>query len=225
MFDTINTNQKAFSEMFDNTAIQGYYDTLQKIINTDLQNNWGYQGGWSNDEMGLMIEAAKSGQYTDTGLLSYLRYHNSLRNQKINAMTEDQRKNLNKGKYEGEEAFKILLKELGLERLIESMSTGGYTKEGGLAFLHDKELVLNATDTENILAAAMILQGKGEAAAAAGINSGLSRAAASFTGSANNVDQSTNTFYVDFPNATSSSEIEIALTNLMNHADQYKFTS
>ena len=224
MFETINTNQKAFSEMFDNTAIQGYYDTLQRIINTDLQNNWGYQGGWSKDEMALMKEAARSGQYTDTGLKAYLTYHNNLRNQKIDAMTEEQQNALiakNQGKFTIEELFAYL----GLERLITKMSTGGYTAEGGLALLHDKELVLNATDTENILAAAMILQGKGEAAAAAGINSGLSRAAASFTGSANNVDQSTNTFYVDFPNATSSSEIEIALTNLMNHADQYKFTS
>ena len=42
------------------------------------------------------------------------------------------------------------------------MATGGYTGEWGasgkLAFLHEKELVLNKEDTENILAAVGIIR-------------------------------------------------------------------
>lgn len=106
--------------------------------------------------------------------------------------------------------------------------TGGYTgawgKEGRLAMLHQKELVLNADDTKNFLSAVSILRD---------INSqiNLNVAAMRYSGnlsSSHLVPSSTPTeikqevtISAEFPNATNHSEIEEAFRNLNNMAIQY----
>ena len=116
------------------------------------------------------------------------------------------------------------------KKKVSSGATGMYTGEWGasgkLAFLHEKELVLNKEDTENILAAVGIIRS---------IESALDSRALTMQGQmismlsgytptipqATSDKTVTNYFDVAFPNATSSSEIEEALRNLANNADQW----
>lgn len=112
--------------------------------------------------------------------------------------------------------------------VLSKFDTGGYTgawgKEGRLAMLHQKELVLNADDTKNFLSAVSILRD---------INSqiNLNVAAMRYSGnlsSSHLVPSSTPTeikqevtISAEFPNATNHSEIEEAFRNLNNMAIQY----
>lgn len=108
---------------------------------------------------------------------------------------------------------------------IPKYASGGYTGDwtgngGQLAMLHKKELVLNARDTENMLNAIEILRN---------ITNGLNTtmlnrlAGASVNGFGGLVgDGITQNVHIsaEFPNATSSREIEDALNNLVNRASQ-----
>ena len=115
--------------------------------------------------------------------------------------------------------------------------TGGYTgewntKEGKIAMLHEKELVLNQDDTENVLATVQAVRGM------TGIISALKNSML------NNIIQKTNTLNTvtnysfatdsqnngveqkisinaEFPNARNSAEIENAFNNLVNRATQF----
>jgi peptidoglycan hydrolase-like protein with peptidoglycan-binding domain len=104
--------------------------------------------------------------------------------------------------------------------------TGGYTgtwdNTGRLAFLHQKELVLNAQDTENILNTVAIMRNL-----MASMNENiLSRLAGASAGTITNLGGGNTgleqNVHIDanFPNATNSSEIEEALRNLVNVASQ-----
>lgn len=115
--------------------------------------------------------------------------------------------------------------------------TGGYTgtwndttfdsKNGKLAVLHQKELVLNSSDTANILAtvsavrdlvAGFKTQANSILGSAFGFNSGIN------TTVGQDVNQNIH-ITADFPNVTSSSEIENALLSLNERAIQYAFKS
>ena len=110
--------------------------------------------------------------------------------------------------------------------------TGGYTGEwsnsGKLGILHEKELVLNQTDTSNILSAVTIARTISNIVNAAsnriaGMASGFSSqsglsGALTASGTQQNI-----TIHADFPNATDHSEIEEAFNNLLNTASQYSF--
>ena len=115
--------------------------------------------------------------------------------------------------------------------------TGMYTgtvDDAKLAFLHEKELVLNASDTENILSAVgMIrsipddvfasigraLSGEGLAAMAL-MGQRLSVPSVSAAGPAD-FNQTLTISEVNFPNVTSSREIVEAFENLTNDAAQW----
>ena len=105
-----------------------------------------------------------------------------------------------------------------------SFDTGGYTgawgAEGRLAFLHQKELVLNADDTKNMLNIVQLVRDIVDTRAA---STALPNIANSFyqpVGGANNLEQNVH-IEASFPNATDHNEIELALTNLVNRASQY----
>ena len=112
------------------------------------------------------------------------------------------------------------------------MDTGGYTgswgsdegmsnaKNGKLAVLHQKELVLNAQDTENILAAVSIIR-QVSASAQAALNN-------TSTASRNNISTTYNPtteqrveIQATFPNATDVEDIRQALIGLSDRAYQY----
>ena len=105
--------------------------------------------------------------------------------------------------------------------------TGGYTGEWGsqgrLAMLHQKQLVLNATDTKNILNSVAIIRDMVTGLSGNifsrlnGLNGGYSRSITSQIGG--QVDQNV-TISASFPNVNSKKEIEDAFTELVNLAAQ-----
>jgi hypothetical protein len=115
-------------------------------------------------------------------------------------------------------------------RLVGSYDTGGFTgvfgPEGKLAFLHEKELVLNKEDTANILNAVDIVRSISKQldrqaqiatlgfAGKASINASIS------DGQSTQVEQEV-TIHAEFPNATDQSEIREAILGLVNYTAQY----
>ena len=118
--------------------------------------------------------------------------------------------------------------------VLAAMDTGGYTgewgdetslyKNGKLALLHQKELVLNSSDTENILAAVEIVR-----TIAAGINNQLASLSqnaeirnfnSSLSSIGNEVQQRVE-IKAEFPNVQDSYQIEQALLELSDQAYQY----
>jgi len=106
--------------------------------------------------------------------------------------------------------------------------TGGYTgswgPEGRLAMLHQKEIVLNAHDTENFLAAVEIVRGISDQIEK---NAMVMRSNNEFANyktqvkPTNETLQQEVTIHAEFPNATDHNEIEEAFRNLTNLASQY----
>ena len=111
---------------------------------------------------------------------------------------------------------------------ISGYDTGGYTgdwgsSEGKMAFLHQKEIVLNASDTENFLAAVNIVRDiaqKIDLNAATAQNALGALQTAHLTSNNQTLEQEV-TIHAEFPNATNHSEIEQAFENLVNMASQY----
>ena len=123
--------------------------------------------------------------------------------------------------------LKELANKYGSVDLIK-YDTGGYTgswgPEGRIAMLHQKEIVLNAHDTENFLTAIEIVrsiatqlennalrtaQGLGSLVTAAAVNNNRE------------VLEQNVTIHAEFPNATNHNEIELAFNDLINQASQY----
>lgn len=107
-------------------------------------------------------------------------------------------------------------------------NTGGYTgswngDSGKLAVLHEKELVLNKTDTENILSAVDIVRKVLDAVSLQNIASrySLSNISQSALGAATTkIDQQVQ-ITAEFPNATDKNEIKAAFDDIINEAVQY----
>ena len=106
--------------------------------------------------------------------------------------------------------------------------TGGYTgswgSDGRLAMLHQKEIVLNAHDTENFLAGIDILRAITkaidlQAIAQSNALSGMMRATVAQT-NAQTIQQEV-TIHAEFPNATNHSEIEEAFETLLTRSTQF----
>jgi hypothetical protein len=105
--------------------------------------------------------------------------------------------------------------------------TGGYTgewgAEGKLAVLHEKELVLNAQDTENLLATVKLLR---ELTKAIDLNAswasmGLGMLNAADVNNNSSVVEQHVEIHAEFPQATDRHEIEEAFNTLINRASQY----
>ena len=111
-----------------------------------------------------------------------------------------------------------------------AFNTGGYTgewgPEGRLAMLHQKEIVLNAHDTENMLATVQIVRSIADQLElnARTAQQGLSGylAAANIKSVGDTIEQNVH-ITAEFPNATNHSEIEEAFRNLTNLASQYAY--
>ena len=121
-----------------------------------------------------------------------------------------------------------------------TLATGGYTGEwsdgnketdnGKLAWLHQKELVLNETDTKNILDAVKSVRDLNVSSIDDAIMSGIANMIVKLsTNSIGNIPNSTstntsnNTFNItaEFPNANDVDEIREAIMSLPNLASQY----
>lgn len=105
--------------------------------------------------------------------------------------------------------------------------TGGYTGEWGsygkMAMLHEKEMVLNATDTENLLASMEFLHRILEVIDLQTISSQIGGilSSPSMPGSTNSVIEQDVHIEASFPSVTDRNEIEEAFNNLINTASQY----
>ena len=101
---------------------------------------------------------------------------------------------------------------------IKGFDTGGYTgswdNSGRLAVLHQKELVLNAKDTENMLNAISIMRNITAMVGAANMN----KLAMAASGSTNAPIQQSVHIDASFPGVKDAKEIENALNNLVNMA-------
>ena len=117
--------------------------------------------------------------------------------------------------------LKDLIKEANAKDT-PSFDTGGYTgkwgPEGKLAVLHEKELVLNQEDTNNLLKIIEIVRNAIDGnVATAGF--GSLRAAGISTN--NETLEQNVTITAEFPNATDHNEIEQAFDSLINRAAQF----
>lgn len=112
---------------------------------------------------------------------------------------------------------------------IEGYRTGGYTgkwnnRDGKLAMLHQKEIVLNAGDTENFLKAVDIVRQISQTidlnalSSAGGLSRGLHSA---HVGNKKDTLQQQVHITAEFPNATDKNEIIKAFDNVINLAAQY----
>ena len=112
----------------------------------------------------------------------------------------------------------------------QSFDTGGYTgewgSEGRMAMLHEKEIVLNKQDTANILNAVSIVRGIGDLInnLSANLLGNLSQRTIDSTLGMRDFEQNVH-ITAEFPNVSSSSEIEDALRNLTNVAAQRAFST
>ena len=109
-----------------------------------------------------------------------------------------------------------------------SFDTGGYTgewgPEGRLAMLHQKEIVLNAHDTENFLAAIGIVRDINDQIEKNAIVMQYQNQLANYRTSVGNSGETLQQevhITAEFPNATDHNEIEEAFKNLTNLASQY----
>ena len=118
----------------------------------------------------------------------------------------------------------------------EGFATGGYTGEfdnAKLAFLHEKELVLNQQDTENILSAVNAIREipldtylKGLEALDRAVYNLLNEKlniSSKFSANRDALQQEVN-INANFPGVTSAREIEEALNNIINDAAQFAST-
>lgn len=114
--------------------------------------------------------------------------------------------------------------------LMHAFATGGYTgewingdEEGRVALLHQKELVLNAEDTKNILSAVDLV--RGIMRSVSGLNMAMQDGLpstgrfSSLTNNNNGMNQSV-IINADFPAVSDAQEIKQAFNNLINIASQ-----
>jgi hypothetical protein len=110
--------------------------------------------------------------------------------------------------------------------LTAAYDTGGYTGEWGpygkMALLHEKELVLNAHDTENFLASIELLDNITRVLDLQSAHSQMSNLTSpGFNGlNAETLEQEVH-IEASFPNVQNHNEIEEAFKTLINEASQY----
>lgn len=109
---------------------------------------------------------------------------------------------------------------------ITGYDTGGYTgnwgSNGRLAFLHEKELVLNSKDTENMLNAVSVMRSLAYSLGSSVLSRLAGVSATGYNGLDNNSGMLEQNVHIqaDFPNVRDAREIEEALNNLVNVASQ-----
>lgn len=123
------------------------------------------------------------------------------------------------------DGYKISGGGRGLNSHMQQYDTGGYTgawgTSGRLAVLHEKELVLNKQDTENILRSVdMVRHISTLIDARAAFNAANFSYAANIGHVERDISQNI-TINAEFPDATDRNEIQAAFENLFNRASQF----
>ena len=120
-----------------------------------------------------------------------------------------------------------LLKEYNFS----AFKTGGYTGDwadssGRIGILHEKELILNQSDTKNILSAVNIVRSMDELLR--GIGQSFNTLGSSYNVKMRSMSDGLNqnvTISANFPNVNSREQIENAFNNLVNRASQYAYNT
>lgn len=214
--DEINTQIGKLDELLE--AIENAKSALLEFEEDELEKVGIAMGFNRNDSHYKFTDTVKSSddfsQNTDfQQFLSLKNYH--LENGITDAIKEFQR---DLG-FTGSAVNGIANKTLWTAAKMAGFSSGGYTgdwgsTDGRVGILHEKELVLNAKDTENILEATYAMR---QAMLSARANSISSSEIAPLGGDV--LEQNVH-IEATFPNATSANEIEEALRNLVNAAAQ-----
>ena len=191
-----------FNQDGANSPIQNFADKVSTSVDSLTEAIWSLQaalaqGMWSDSQKKDWLK--ENGQYGSD-------YYDRLSSGRLNYMfTRD---------------YSQYLKENA-----EGLATGGYTgswgPEGKLAILHEKEMVLNKEDTNNLLSIMNIMDRMLrdiDVAAAAATAVSLTPAIVSSSG---DTLQQQVTIHAEFPAATNRGEIEEAFNTLINRAAQY----
>ena len=175
----------------------------------------GVQNGWLSSGEVSKLESERDAKIEGEGLRDKYSSDVDWETIKVGSMTKEQWEKL-------------------LDKTV-SLNTGGYTgdfSDSKLAFLHEKELVLNQTDTENILATVSMIRSIGPALlkqietaldnnAIAGANLFNMKMGAAISADTT-TQELLQTVHVtaEFPNATDQNEIREAILGLANYATQ-----
>ena len=176
------------------------------------QNIWTYgmRGGWGNDP-------TRSGKLTKAYGSDFARQVQSIINQNYRS---ERLVNLGSSKFS---SYNLL-----------GYDTGGYTgswsdgdkdaKNGKLAYLHQKELVLNESDTKNLLNAVDIVRQLTQSLKSSALQESITNLSVLKTPTMGEkkIKQDVH-ITAEFPNANNASEIEQALLSLNDRAIQYSF--
>lgn len=124
--------------------------------------------------------------------------------------------------YKDKDAVNKKLKELGIQTFATGGYTGGWGPEGKLAILHEKELILNQDDTQNILSTVSLIRELVNMIDAQAASASLFNliSTPSPNPNANTLEQKVE-ITAEFPNVNDRYEIEEAFNNLINTASQY----
>lgn len=176
------------------------------------QNIWTYgmRGGWGNDP-------TRSGKLTKAYGSDFAKQVQSIINQN----------------YRSEKLVNFGSKKFSSYNLL-GYDTGGYTgswsdgdkdaKNGKLAYLHQKELVLNESDTKNLLNAVDIVRQLTQSLKSSALQESITNLSVLKTPTMGEkkIKQDVH-ITAEFPNANSTAEIEQALLSLNDRAIQYSF--
>ena len=146
------------------------------------------------------------------------------------------------GRSSGTGEFKVHIKsadgrydDLGWIKPSQMFKSGGYTGEwsdgvedkdnGKLAWLHQKELILNAADTENILSVVSMVRDLTTQLKSGSLSTfGFDKSSYMSKDNVQNIEQSVH-ITAEFPAVNSTAEIENALLSLNDRAIQYAYRS
>lgn len=142
-----------------------------------------------------------------------------------NTQTPDRTMDYYYAQEEARRAQERLIEELRKNKTKQRFASGGYTGEWSdeprWALLDQKELVLNAKDTMNILSAVDVVRQLANSIDLNTMSANIAGASIkSASGTPGTIEQRVE-ITASFPNATDRNEIEQAFQNLVNHASQY----
>lgn len=204
---------KLDSELTDSDVVRYMYDN-SKFVALGNQNGDGLSTGYY-----LWERSNADGSY---GSLYYSNSYGG-KNGKVELV---QRNWLGADKYDDYFNFQELYSKNKMT--LSSFNTGGYTGEwdssGRLAMLHQKEIVLNAHDTENFLAAVNIVRDIAKTIDLQALSYQHQLAQLSYVNAGRGTPQTVQqevTIRAEFPNATDRYEIEAAFASLVNDAAQF----
>lgn len=119
------------------------------------------------------------------------------------------------------EDIKKLIRSFGYAQFDTGGYTGTWGNAGKLAVLHQKELVLNSQDTENILGAVDIIRDIADKIDLSAHATNIARRDMKITSALGGGMEQNVHITAEFPGVTEHIEIERALNNLINTASQY----